>query len=478
LNRSLGFSGARPARRNGDRPGKKSPRKGSGSLFGIIFALIISTCISAAMANSASYDVAGAFVVTPILLIVSLPLLRRLAQNEADPRMRRLLAIALIMKLFGAIVRYAVIFEVYAGSSDAAGYHDDGVKLAEQFRHGNFTVDVGKVVGTGFMRILTGVVYTIIGPTQVGGFIFFSWLGFWGLYFFYRAFVIGLPTGDHRRYALLVFFMPSLLFWPSSIGKEAWMMLCLGIATYGAARVLRGMHGGYLIAATGLLGATMVRPHVSVVFMAGFMAAYFLRRTPGRQSALGPIAKVIGIVVLIAASSVVLRQSEEFLKVDSLNSQAATQVRQDIQKNTTQGGSQFDTAKKGGLSSLPWAAVTLVFRPFPWETRSAQALFASLEGALLILLFIRARKRLKRIIRVGFENPYVVFAVVYSLVFIYAFSVVGNFGIVSRQRVQLYPYIFVLLALPPVAGEVKKRRGSKRARPARGRRARKMTLRV
>ena len=105
------------------------------------------------------------------------------------------------------------------------------------------------------------------------------------------------------------------------------MMLCLGIASYGAARVLRSMHGGYLIAAAGLLGATMVRPHVSVVFMAGFVAAYFLRRTPGRQSALGPIAKVVGIVVLIAAMSLVLRQSEEFLKVDSLSSKAAEEVR-------------------------------------------------------------------------------------------------------------------------------------------------------
>jgi hypothetical protein len=477
LSRSLGFSGARPTRPSGERPGRKARGKGSGSMIGIFVALIISTLISAALSGSSSYDVTGAFVVTPILLIITLPLLRRVAQNEVDPRMRRLLMIALIMKLVGSIVRYAVIFEVYAGSSDAAGYHDDGIELAKQFRQFDFTVDVGKVVGTGFMRILTGVVYTIIGPTQVGGFIFFSWLGFWGLYFFYRAFCIGLPTGDHRRYALLVFFMPSLLFWPSSIGKEAWMMLCLGVASYGAARVLRSLHGGYLIAAAGLLGATMVRPHVSVVFMAGFVAAYFLRRNTGRQSALGPIAKVIGIVVLIAASSLVLRQSEEFLKVDSLNSKAAEEVRQDIQKNTTQGGSQFETAEKGGLSSLPWAAVTLVFRPFPWETRSAQALFASLEGALILLLFIRARKRLRRIIPVSLANAYVVFAFVYSAVFIYAFSVVGNFGIVSRQRVQLYPFIFVLLALPPVVGEVKRRR-STRARPGRGRGSRKMTLRV
>ena len=51
-------------------------------------------------------------------------------------------------------------------------------------------------------------------------------------------------------------------------------------------------------------------------------------------------------------------------------------------------------------------------------------------------------------IKVGRNHAYLVFALAYAPIFIYAFSAVGNFAIVGRQRAQLYPFIFVLLALP------------------------------
>ena len=44
-------------------------------------------------------------------------------------------------------------------------------------------------------------------------------------------------------------------------------------------------------------------------------------------------------------------------------------------------------------------------------------------------------------------TPYVMFSLIYTLVFVYAFSAIGNFGILVRQRVQVYPVFFVLLAL-------------------------------
>ena len=55
---------------------------------------------------------------------------------------------------------------------------------------------------------------------------------------FYRAFVTALPDADHHRYALLIFLWPTLVFWPSSIGKDCWLLFTLGIASLGAARVL------------------------------------------------------------------------------------------------------------------------------------------------------------------------------------------------------------------------------------------------
>src|SRR5204863_7823619 len=122
---------------------------------------------------------------------------------------------------------YLVVSELYGGFGDSALYHTAGLHLSELFRHGTFHADTGPVIGTVFINIVTGVVYTLVGPTKIGGFIFCSWLGFWGLLLFYRAFCIAIPEGDHFRYALLTFFMPSLIFWPSATGKDAWMMMAL-----------------------------------------------------------------------------------------------------------------------------------------------------------------------------------------------------------------------------------------------------------
>jgi hypothetical protein len=41
---------------------------------------------------------------------------------------------------------------------------------------------------------------------------------------------------------------------------------------------------------------------------------------------------------------------------------------------------------------------------------------------------------------------------VYGLLFIVAFSSIGNFGILARERCQLLPFFLVLLAVPGVRG--------------------------
>ena len=48
------------------------------------------------------------------------------------------------------------------------------------------------------------------------------------------------------------------------------------------------------------------------------------------------------------------------------------------------------------------------------------------------------------------RRPYATFAFAYTLMFVYAFAAIANFGILSRQRTQVLPFVFVLLALPAV----------------------------
>jgi hypothetical protein len=44
----------------------------------------------------------------------------------------------------------------------------------------------------------------------------------------------------------------------------------------------------------------------------------------------------------------------------------------------------------------------------------------------------------------------VAFVVVYSLLFVFAFSSIANFGILARERTQVLPFFLVLLAVPAV----------------------------
>jgi hypothetical protein len=46
------------------------------------------------------------------------------------------------------------------------------------------------------------------------------------------------------------------------------------------------------------------------------------------------------------------------------------------------------------------------------------------------------------------RQPYVALAGTFTLLFVIAFSSLPNFGLLARQRVQLYPFFLVLLSIP------------------------------
>ncbi len=399
-----------------------------------------------------SYDVWGALVVAPALTAGSLILLTRARRREVDPWIGKLLVVAFVTKMLGAVVRYAVTFEVYAGRADAGGYHGSGRRLAAAFWNGTwdqvYAAEVPKMGGTEFMRLVTGVVYIFTGPTKLGGFLVFSCLGFWGLYGFYRAFRIGFPEGDHRRYAVLLFFLPSLLYWPSSIGKEAWMLFTLGIAAWGAALVLRYRSRGYVVLGLGLAGTAAVRPHITLLLFVALFIAYLWRRRSWVESHTGLLGRMAGIGLMVLVGGLVLTQAADFFHLQDLDPAGVQQVLDRTQDQSSKGASQFSVSRPKSPGEYPDAVLTVLFRPYPWEAGNAQALVASVEGTLLALLFVVSLPRLARLPRLLVSTPYLLFAVAYILMFVFAFSSVGNFGIITRQRTQVFPFVLVLLALP------------------------------
>ena len=425
----------------------QATRGGTGALQGLAVGLVCAYAVLTVWGlYSWSYDVSGGLLVGPVLIALSLPVLRRVAASAPELTFR-LLVLALLAKLFSSFLRYLQLYVLYSGGADSARYDGAGLRISEALRDGLPWAASGPFPGTAFVEGFTGYVYLLLGPSLIGGFLFFSWLGFWGLLLFQRAFATALPDGDARRYALLVLFLPSLLFWPSSIGKEAWMTLALGLGAYGAARLLSGRSGGFAVLALSIGGVSLVRPHMAVLLFGGLFVGYLVR--PSRpDAALAPLLKLVGTAVMVVVGLLLVVQAERFFGVEGDTS--AGDVLDNTVARTQQGGSSFEATPVSSPLDLPAAFVSVLLRPFPWEARNIQSLAAALESAGLVYLAWRCRDRLRGLPHLLRTRPYVAFAVTYTLLFVVAFSSFANFGILTRQRVQVFPFVLVLLALPLV----------------------------
>jgi hypothetical protein len=396
-----------------------------------------------------SYDIWGALLLAPLLAAVTMPVITRAARLAGDDRMARLLVWALAYKGLMTVARFFVIEVVYGGVADASGYYSVGGRLAESYRHFEWVLPEGRILGSGFLEVLTGIVFTITGQTRLGGFVVFSWFSFIGFFLLYRAFVIAVPNGDHRRYALLLLFTPSVAFWPSSIGKEAWSIFCIGIAAYGAAVLLRGRPVGLIGFAVGLGGTAMIRPHITLMLFVGLLAAFLVRR-PQRRTQASPVIKAAGLLVLLAGGVLVANTLQTFFRVDSVDTASVQEVLANTQDRSTQGGSSYDPVDLSDPSAIVTAPVTVLFRPFPTEAHNTEAIIAAAEAMFVLLVTFFGRRRLYSLPRMAGLAPYVVFVAVFTLMFVYAFSSVGNFGILARQRVQVLPFLFAALSVPIV----------------------------
>jgi hypothetical protein len=166
---------------------------------------------------------------------------------------------------------------------------------------------------------------------------------------------------------------------------------------------------------------------------------------PRRAAALG-VAVVLTVVFVWAAMNYLASRS-----VDT--DQGIAVALGEVEDTTAQGGSEFRPFVVDSPAQFPRAAVTILFRPFPFEVDNAQALVSGLEAAFLLsLCIVRFRWLLTAIASVR-RQPYVLMALCFVVLFIIGFSSIANFGILVRERTQMLPLFLILLAIPPSARE-------------------------
>lgn len=389
--------------------------------------------------------------VPAVLLLIALyiPIVAAMARQEANVKVARAIWIGFFAKLFGYVLRYTVISGAYEGG-DTGGYHRAGATLARSYRNGDFFVPVpgnARGAGTLNLRVIVGLIYTVTGSSLLVGALVFSLLSFTGFVLCVKAFRLAVPDGDHARYARLVLLVPSMLFWPSTIGKDAWMLLGIGIVAYGGARLYTRSIGGLVLIAGGSVALALIRPHIALLaFGAAAVALLFRRAGQTRRRRMNLLGKLILLVPLALASLMLLASAESFLKIDDLSLEGVQAAGSQVGERSDKGGSAFAPAPVESPVDLPWALVTVLFRPFPFEASNALSFGIALEGIFLILLTVLSWRRILAAVRALLRSPFLVLCGIYTLAFAVAFSNIANFGILARQRVQVLPFFFAFLA--------------------------------
>jgi hypothetical protein len=402
------------------------------------------------IAAGVSSNVLISVLVAGILFGLGRVIIQRVAYAEANPWLVRILTMGLVLHLLAAPAQIFVVDHFYHGIADWTRYVGQGATLSSNFRQFNFTTagsNVGKIVNDGSISIAAGLAMAVVGVNKAATFLIFSWLSFMGCVMFFRAFTLTFPNADHRRYAYMLFFLPSIIFWTADISKESLMTLAGGLLAYGAAKFLARKRGGFVLVAPGVFIGAYVRPNELLLFMAGFVVAMMLPTAAPRKS-FGGVRRLIGLVFL--GSLLFLSVS---LTLHYLHGPGGSISLQQVHSNN-----QSDSGNLGfGSSNVPYSTnlatyprdiYEVMLNPLPFNARGFGQLVAALENLVILGLVLTSLRNLRILPRAAFARPYVMLCTVYTGAFIYTFAALGNLGLIQRERVVILPFLLVLLCIP------------------------------
>jgi hypothetical protein len=189
---------------------------------------------------------------------------------------------------------------------------------------------------------------------------------------------------------------------------------------------------------------------MSVIIVIASIIAVATSKARSRISITGPIAKVVVLGALLFGTSLLVTKSATFFGVEGADQKSVSTVFKETQRRSSQGHSEFGTTIVNSPADIPRATFSTLFRPFPWEAHNALALATALEGSYLFYLLVNRARGVVTAVKLARRRAFLGLCVIYVVAFGTAFSAVGNFGILARQRTLVLPALLALLYVPAI----------------------------
>jgi hypothetical protein len=241
-------------------------------------------------------------------------------------------------------------------------------------------------------------------------------------------------------------FLPTYAFWPSSIGKDALVVLCLGLAAYFISRLLESFELRWLLPLSlTLVGLGLIRIHIAALVSLALVGALLVSKLRIGAGFLARGRKFLTFFGAAAAVVIAVTLIPDVVGLELGDFEDLTPFTAEITRRTSEDGTVAAGDPVNSIVDLPGAVALVLFRPFLFEATEVQHYLAAAETTLILLLFAWKLPAMLRNWREWRNNAYLVFCTLYTLAFAVVFSVVRNLGIIARQRGQVLAFFLAVV---------------------------------
>lgn len=286
------------------------------------------------------------------------------------------------------------------------------------------------------------IVGSVTGPFYHAMKVAFAFMGLMGVWFFYRAVVVAMGRPYPAMFYLLAFF-PSILFWSSTLGKDPFQFLFLGLYAYGASLwLVEGRFGAAPYLAIGLMGSYLMRPWITMIGATALVLATLLGRCRSWQ---------VGLA-LVVATPLLLYVGDQAISL-FLTGPVDVTVILEAMATTSRGYASVEATGAKGIdfsssdamvASWPLAFFSGLFRPLPFDINNPFTALAAVENTVVLFLAFVAlfRFRLSYL-----RDSLVLWPLLFTVMWtsIHGFIVLVNFGSGVRYKLQMWPFFLLLL---------------------------------
>lgn len=337
-------------------------------------------------------------------------------------------------------------------ANDVKHFHNAGVQIASNLWQGDVGVtETSLATGTPLMETASGFVILLFGGHWVVFLLLGSTISWLSSYALYRAFKEHQGETAASLAALLLFFLPSLVYWTSIFSKDTWSMggIALFVVGAGIPRPHRP-RWSTVLACLGIFLVALLRPKLALILAFSLALAVTLQAVSGRT--VKPFRPKSALVLWLVFTSLTGLAFQDADSPQDLTS-AISEHRQHLSSRTHIGGSAFEGVSIDSPLDFPQGTLNVLFRPYIWEATNPSQLAAAVEAvaffALISYSLVTYRKR--RDPR-SFDSVLAIMSLLIIVGGILGLSDFRNLGIVARQRIQVYPFlIFATLSIVPAS---------------------------